>query len=76
MLTALFFVPESLPDALEHECSKCSDKQKEGSEKVIRFLLNEKPEIFKELEAKYDKEGVYRKRYEEDAKKKGIELTS
>ncbi|CAD1480437.1 unnamed protein product [Heterotrigona itama] len=31
---------KSLPDALENECEKCSEKQKTGSEKVIRFLIN------------------------------------
>lgn len=33
-------ISESLPDALENNCEKCSEKQREGSEKVIRFLIN------------------------------------
>ncbi|KOX78288.1 Ejaculatory bulb-specific protein 3 [Melipona quadrifasciata] len=31
---------KTLPDALESDCAKCSEKQKTGSEKVIRFLIN------------------------------------
>ncbi|KAF3426264.1 hypothetical protein E2986_13338 [Frieseomelitta varia] len=34
---------KSLPDALESDCEKCSEKQKTGSEKVIRFLINKAP---------------------------------
>ncbi|KAF4527286.1 hypothetical protein B566_EDAN016074 [Ephemera danica] len=40
-----------LPDALETECSKCSEKQKTGSEKVLHHLIKNKPDTFKELEA-------------------------
>nr|QNL14943.1 chemosensory protein 6 [Aulacocentrum confusum] len=32
---------KSLPDALATGCKSCSEKQKTGSEKVIRFLVNE-----------------------------------
>lgn len=32
---------ESLPDALANDCSKCSEKQKTGSDKVVRYLINE-----------------------------------
>nr|UTN00844.1 chemosensory protein [Semanotus bifasciatus] len=55
-----------LPDALQTDCSKCSDTQKNGSRKIIRHLINNKPEWYKELEDKYDKEGVYKKKYDEE----------
>lgn len=29
---------ETLPDAIETDCSKCSEKQKIGSEKVMHFM--------------------------------------
>nr|CAD7446219.1 unnamed protein product [Timema bartmani] len=53
----------NLPDALHTDCSKCSEKQKEGSDKVIHFLIDNKPELWKELEAKFDPQGEYKKKY-------------
>nr|AOG12892.1 chemosensory protein [Eogystia hippophaecolus] len=59
---------DTLPDALEHECSKCTPKQKEGSDKVIRHLVNKRPELWKELASKYDPEGKYQEKYEDKIK--------
>ncbi|CAH1125737.1 unnamed protein product [Ceutorhynchus assimilis] len=52
-----------LPDAIHTDCSKCSETQKKGSKKIMRHLIDNKPEWWKDLEAKYDKEGVYQKQY-------------
>ena len=52
---------ELLPDALQTECSKCSDKQKEGAKKVVKFLMEEKPDMWKEIQGKYDPDGTYKK---------------
>ncbi|KAJ8717283.1 hypothetical protein PYW08_005682 [Mythimna loreyi] len=54
---------ETLPDALENECSKCTEKQKSGSDKVIRHLVNKRPDLWKELATKYDPDNVYQVRY-------------
>jgi hypothetical protein len=54
----------TLPDALETDCSKCSDKQKSGATKVIHFLIDNKKEDWEKLEAKYDPTGAYRIKYE------------
>ncbi|KAG8330685.1 ejaculatory bulb-specific protein 3-like [Homalodisca vitripennis] len=59
-------------DALETACSKCSEKQRAGTEKVVRFLIKNKPTEFADLEKKYDPRGVYRAKYQAEAKKKGI----
>nr|ARO46439.1 chemosensory protein 1 [Pachypeltis micranthus] len=59
------YLKEVLPDALQTECSKCSDKQKHGAEKVLRFMLTKKPEDYQVLENIFDKESIYRKKYEE-----------
>nr|APB88038.1 putative chemosensory protein 2 [Lygus hesperus] len=59
---------ESIPDALKTECAKCTDKQKKGVEKVLRFLIREKADDYKVLEEQYDPEGVYRKKYETQKK--------
>nr|AWW17231.1 chemosensory protein 7 [Riptortus pedestris] len=65
---------ELLPDALETDCSKCSEKQKAGSEKVLRFLLEKKPDDYAELEKIYDPQGTYKKKYQEEFEKQGFKL--
>lgn len=65
---------DNLPDALETSCSKCSEKQKKGTEKVVRFLVNKKPEIWEEIKKKYDPTGQLSVKYVEDAKKHGIDV--
>ncbi|KAK7865713.1 hypothetical protein R5R35_005507 [Gryllus longicercus] len=55
---------QNIPDALTNECGKCTDKQKSGVEKVLKFLKEEKKDDFEKLLAKWDPEGVYRKKYE------------
>lgn len=56
---------ETLPDALENECAKCTSKQKSGSDKVIRFLVNKRPDLWKELATKYDPNNIYQQRYKD-----------
>ncbi|KAF4524965.1 hypothetical protein B566_EDAN014482 [Ephemera danica] len=63
-----------LPDALEQGCSKCTPKQKDATEKVIRFLIDNRPEQWMELQAKYDPNGVYRQRYEAEANRRGVRV--
>nr|QFU27924.1 chemosensory protein 9 [Apolygus lucorum] len=65
---------EALPDALKTNCSKCSKKQQEGTDKVLRYVLKNKPNDYKVLENIYDPSGNYRKRYEDEASKRGIKL--
>jgi hypothetical protein len=57
-----------LTDALQTDCSKCSDKQKEGADKVIKFLYNKKPDQWKLLQQKYDPDDTYVKKYEDRLK--------
>jgi hypothetical protein len=56
--------PAHIADALQTECSKCSDKQKEGTEKVIKFMYKNKPDDWKNLQEKYDPDNTYFKKYE------------
>ncbi|XP_046662387.1 ejaculatory bulb-specific protein 3-like [Homalodisca vitripennis] len=56
---------KNIPDALENECAKCTEKQRENVEKVMKFIFNKKPDMFKQLEAKYDPKGVYRSKYQD-----------
>lgn len=50
-------------DALQTDCNKCSDKQKEGADKMIQYLIDNKPEYWTPLQDKYDPNGNYRKSY-------------
>ncbi|XP_005187784.3 putative odorant-binding protein A10 isoform X1 [Musca domestica] len=54
---------ETLPDAIATNCEKCTQKQKEGSDKVTHFLIDNRPEDWQRLEKIYDPEGTYRKAY-------------
>lgn len=62
------FFSEALPMALEDGCEKCTDKQKAVGEKVIKFLINEKPQLWEELVEKYDPEKKFRTKYEDRLK--------
>ncbi|XP_055642302.1 ejaculatory bulb-specific protein 3-like [Toxorhynchites rutilus septentrionalis] len=63
-----------LPDALETSCEKCSEKQRESSGKVIKFLTEERPAEWKLLKAKYDPNNKYMAKYSAEAKKEGINI--
>ncbi|XP_055635338.1 ejaculatory bulb-specific protein 3-like [Toxorhynchites rutilus septentrionalis] len=63
-----------LPDALKTNCAKCSEKQKSGTEKVINYLIDNRAEQWKSLQAKYDPENIYVNKYRNEAAKAGIKL--
>lgn len=56
---------ETLPDALEHDCKKCTEKQKASADKVIRHLVNKRPDLWNELSAKYDPNNIYQQKYKD-----------
>lgn len=57
-----------LPEALQYDCGKCNQKQRDGAKKIIRHLFNNEPESFAALEKKFDPSGIYRKKYEAELK--------
>lgn len=63
-----------LPDALKTNCSKCSEKQQKGTEKVIKFLIDNKKDQWETLQAKYDPEHVYTTQFQDEASKRGIKV--
>nr|UMT69259.1 chemosensory protein 7 [Ophraella communa] len=67
-------VRDNISDALETDCGKCSEKQRTGSMKVIKFLVQNKRPMFDELSAKYDPNGNYRTKHKEEFAKEGIVL--
>ncbi|KAI4492146.1 hypothetical protein M0802_010043 [Mischocyttarus mexicanus] len=56
----------NLPDALATNCSSCSKAQKIAADKLSHFLIDERPEAWGLLETKYDPNGEYRRRYQEN----------
>ncbi|CAH1183021.1 unnamed protein product [Ceutorhynchus assimilis] len=63
-----------LPDALETDCQKCSQAQKTGIGKVVKYLIANRREWWNELETRYDPDGKYVKKYKEELEKEGITL--
>ncbi|XP_046661971.1 ejaculatory bulb-specific protein 3-like [Homalodisca vitripennis] len=55
---------KTLPDALKTGCSKCTEKQKAATDKVIRHLRKNKSHDWNRLVNKYDPNGEFRSKYE------------
>nr|QEV81553.1 chemosensory protein 10 [Grapholita molesta] len=55
-----------VPEALENECYKCTEMEKQGAAKVIRNLVNEHPDIWKDLSSKYDPDNIYFRKYKNE----------
>ncbi|KAH8332292.1 hypothetical protein KR067_005034 [Drosophila pandora] len=53
-----------LPDAMLTDCSKCTQKQKNGAEKVTSHLIDNRPKDWERLEKIYDPMGTYRLKYQ------------
>lgn len=63
-----------LPDALKTNCSKCSEKQRSGTDRVIRYLIDNKAAQWSSLQAKYDPENVYINKFKAEAEARGVKL--
>nr|QRF70959.1 chemosensory protein [Semiothisa cinerearia] len=63
---------EHLQDAIETGCEKCTETQEKGAYTVIEHLIKSELDIWREITAKFDPEGKWRKKYEERAKANGI----
>lgn len=74
MLIFFFRFLAHIPEALENDCEKCTDKQKEGTKWVLEYLAKEKPDLWKKLCDKFDPDHKYRTKYEEKAKASGIKV--
>nr|QGH51244.1 putative chemosensory protein 1 [Conopomorpha sinensis] len=59
---------EHLREALENNCAKCTEKQRDGTRRVIKHLINKEAEYWTELVAKYDPGHKYVAKYESDLK--------
>ncbi|XP_073950717.1 allergen Tha p 1-like [Choristoneura fumiferana] len=56
---------EKLPEALETNCAKCTDKQKTVGKKLVHELKAKHPDLWQKLVAKYDPTGKYHKAFED-----------
>ncbi|NP_001298147.1 ejaculatory bulb-specific protein 3-like precursor [Stomoxys calcitrans] len=65
---------KTLPDALKTECAKCSEKQRANSDKVLRYIIENKESEWKVLQAKYDPEQTYYNKYKNEAQKRGLKI--
>ncbi|XP_035915893.1 ejaculatory bulb-specific protein 3-like [Anopheles stephensi] len=63
-----------LPEALQTNCAKCSEKQRAGAIRVINYVIENRKEQWDALQKKYDPENLYIEKYREEAKKEGINL--
>ncbi|XP_055548197.1 ejaculatory bulb-specific protein 3-like [Wyeomyia smithii] len=63
-----------LPEALQTNCEKCTESQHAGALKVINYLIQNRPEQWKNLQAKYDPENIYLEKYREEAAQSGITI--
>ncbi|KAG7301547.1 hypothetical protein JYU34_014513 [Plutella xylostella] len=53
----------TLPDAIDNDCRKCTQKQKEGSDRVMGYIIEYRPNDWAKLEKKYLSDGSYKKKY-------------
>ncbi|XP_046398802.1 ejaculatory bulb-specific protein 3-like [Ischnura elegans] len=49
-----------LPDAIRTDCSKCTERQKAGIDKVTKYLQQNRKDQWKELSEKFDPDGSLR----------------
>nr|XP_023021660.1 ejaculatory bulb-specific protein 3-like [Leptinotarsa decemlineata] len=55
-----------LNDAIKTDCAKCSDRQKEISKKIIRFLIDNHRDWWIQICDKYDPDHIIGQKYEEE----------
>nr|AVI04877.1 putative chemosensory protein 6 [Anthonomus grandis] len=65
---------KNIPDALQNNCSKCSEFQKNGTRKIITYIAKNKKDWFLEVEAKYDPTHIFRKTYQDEIDRSGIKI--
>lgn len=66
------FLTDLIQDAIETACEKCTDTQQEKTNVIFDHMAKNERGIWDELTAKYDPEGTWRKKYEKEAKERGI----
>nr|AKI84398.1 CSP15 [Holotrichia parallela] len=58
------YLKKILPEALETDCEKCTDKQRDLIPALVKVILTtEDNDCFRQLEQKFDPTGEYRQKY-------------
>ncbi|KAJ2948463.1 hypothetical protein O0L34_g7712 [Tuta absoluta] len=60
----------NLPDAIDNDCTKCTERQKAGADQVMGYIIDHRPADWAKLEQKYLSDGSYKQKYL-DSKKRG-----
>ncbi|XP_068620580.1 uncharacterized protein [Battus philenor] len=56
---------DKIPEALETNCAKCTDKQKEYGKLLVNKVKKSHAELWEELKVLYDPQGKYQKSFQE-----------
>ncbi|KAI8420196.1 hypothetical protein MSG28_008747 [Choristoneura fumiferana] len=54
---------KNLPDAISNDCSKCTERQQQGADKVMHYIIDHRPDDWEKLEKKYNSDGSYKRIY-------------
>nr|AXF48707.1 chemosensory protein CSP9.1 [Lobesia botrana] len=54
---------KNLPDAISNDCSKCTERQQQGADKVMHYIIDHRPDDWEKLEKKYQSDGSYKQKY-------------
>ncbi|RZC42062.1 OS-D domain containing protein, partial [Asbolus verrucosus] len=52
-----------IPHVLENGCPECTEEIKKNVWKVITHLIKNKPDLWQQLESKYDPQGKFKEKY-------------
>ncbi|XP_058821012.1 ejaculatory bulb-specific protein 3-like [Topomyia yanbarensis] len=63
-----------LPEALQTNCEKCTEKQRKGAVHVINYLIENRSSQWKVLQQRYDPGNVYITKYQKEARASGIKI--
>ncbi|XP_013137053.1 PREDICTED: ejaculatory bulb-specific protein 3-like [Papilio polytes] len=61
---------KNLPDAIANDCMSCTARQREGADKVMHYLIDNRSADWDRLERKYDSDGSYKNKYLESKLKR------
>ncbi|CAK1584490.1 unnamed protein product [Parnassius mnemosyne] len=53
----------NLPDAIANDCKNCTERQREGADKVMHYIIDNRPDDWNKLEQKYESDGSYKRQY-------------
>ncbi|XP_068620558.1 ejaculatory bulb-specific protein 3-like [Battus philenor] len=60
----------NLPDAIANNCKSCTERQRDGADKVMHHIIDNRPDDWEKLEQKYQSDGTYKKQYLESVIKR------